>query len=128
MAVFWGVSTAPLKAPASAAVAEASQWWRSWATAESVRFFSSTEMAFVEPGDVPQVMARQVMAPVKFAQSVSAVRGQVEVAVEVGPGRVLSGLVKKIAPDLTVLSTDGEEALLRAAQVLVDMKARGGRQ
>lgn len=123
-----GAFHSPLMAEASTAVSEALADVEVSSPAGNVQFFSTTEMAFVRPGEVPRVMARQVMAPVKFAQSVSALREQVELVVEVGPGRVLSGLVKKIVPGLTVVSTDGEEALLTAAKALGEVKARGGRQ
>lgn len=122
-----GAFHTPLMAEAATVVAEALAETEVSGAMESMRFFSSTEMAFVGPAEVAQAMARQVMAPVRFSQSVSALCAQVELAVEVGPGRVLSGLVRKIAPDLAVVSTDGEKALLRAAEALSEVGARGGR-
>ncbi|NLT36012.1 MAG: ACP S-malonyltransferase [Gaiellales bacterium] len=123
-----GAFHSPLMAQASATVAKALADIEVSDTAESGSFFSSTEVAFVRPGEVARVMARQVVAPVRFAQSVAAVREQVELVVEVGPGRVLGGLVKKIAPGLTVISTNDEKSLLTAAEALGDLRAQGGRR
>jgi [acyl-carrier-protein] S-malonyltransferase len=52
-------------------------------------------------------LVRQVCAPVRWVESIELLleRG-VEKFVEVGPGKVLSGLVKKIAPRADVFSVE----------------------
>ena len=87
-------------------------------------FFSSSELRSVAPSDVPTVMVRQLVSPVRFADAVRAVRPLVRVAVEVGPGRVLSGLIKRIDPELPVFSTDSLPAMQRTETALRD--ALGG--
>jgi len=66
----------------------------------------------VDPGRVKQLLVRQVDGPVRWEASVRlmAERG-VTHAVEIGPGKVLAGLVKRIAKDVKVLSV-GDAATL----------------
>ncbi len=89
-------------------------------------FFSTTEVRAPEAGDLAEVMARQLMSPVRFSQSMEALLQSQEppaTALEVGPGNVLSGLVKRIARDLPVASTGDGESLLKA---LEGLGAEGG--
>ncbi len=59
--------------------------------------------------DLRQLLVRQVCEPVRFSQALSRMASDVSLLIEVGPGRVLSGLAAKITPDIPVipLSTDG---------------------
>jgi enediyne polyketide synthase len=59
--------------------------------------------------DLRQLLVRQVREPVRFSQAVTRMAPGVDLLIEVGPGRVLSGLAARIAPDTPVipLSTDG---------------------
>ncbi len=82
-------------------------------------FFSTTEVRTPGAGELAEVMARQLMSPVKFSQSMEAIlqSGDApEAALEVGPGNVLSGLLKRIARDLPVASTGDGESLRRAIE------------
>jgi len=61
-------------------------------------------------------LARQVTAPVRWEESVRALAGMdVDRALEVGPGRVLSGLIKRIEPGMTTAPA-GDVASLSAAE------------
>ena len=53
--------------------------------------------------DWPDVLSRQLTAPVRWRQTVEALDG-VDTVVEVGPGGVLTGLVKRCRPDLRAVS------------------------
>jgi [acyl-carrier-protein] S-malonyltransferase len=98
------------------------------------RFFSATELVFPESADLGDVLVRQVTAPVRFAEAVRrltagdaapALRGDGEgadgsgerplFAVEVGPGKVLAGLFRKVARHLSVMETETEAGLNEAA-------------
>lgn len=53
-----------------------------------------------DPDQIRALMARQLCSPVRWYDSVlKMVDAQVEVFVEIGPGRVLAGLLKKILPN-----------------------------
>ncbi len=69
-----------------------------------------------DPALIKCGLVEQVTAMVRWRESVLFLAGEVEEVVEIGAGRVLSGLVKRIAPDLRVrtVGTPGEvEAFLR---------------
>ncbi len=83
------------------------------------RFLSTTELRYPEPDELAQVLARQLMSPVKFAQSMNLVLGgkpteRPVAALEVGPGAVLTGLLKRIDRDFPAASTADADSLLKA--------------
>src|SRR5581483_3192151 len=65
-----------------------------------------TGAALPDDTDVPELLIRQVRDPVRFSQAVAAMADGVDLLVEVGPGRVLSGLAEQIAPDVPVVAVD----------------------
>ncbi|MFC4048507.1 SDR family NAD(P)-dependent oxidoreductase [Actinomadura syzygii] len=68
--------------------------------------------------DVPDLLRRQITAPVRFAQAVGLAAKEVDLFVEVGPGRVLSSLLPEVTDVPAVaLDTDAESlrGLLRVA-------------
>lgn len=58
-------------------------------------------------------LRRQIDGPVRWVESVEwmAAQGRVDLFVEVGPGKVLSGLNRRIAPQVKTISMDGPEEL-----------------
>ncbi|UBU18052.1 type I polyketide synthase [Nonomuraea gerenzanensis] len=59
--------------------------------------------------DVTELLLRQITAPVRFAQAVRLAADGLDLLVEVGPGRVLSGLAEELTDVPAVaLETDGE--------------------
>ncbi|HVM26604.1 MAG TPA: ACP S-malonyltransferase [Mycobacteriales bacterium] len=60
--------------------------------------------------DWPDLLSRQLTAPVRWRQTVEALDG-VDTVVEVGPGGVLTGLVKRIRPDLRAVSVASPDDL-----------------
>jgi len=101
------------------------------AAEEMARALAETEMAApvvpvisnvaaakaVEPAVIRELLVKQVTATVRWRESVEAMRALgVDSFVELGAGRVLSGLVKRIAPEaqVTAAGTPAEiEGLLR---------------
>jgi [acyl-carrier-protein] S-malonyltransferase len=83
------------------------------------KFFSTTELRYPRPDELAGVLARQLMSPVKFTQSVEMLVAEAEapdVGLEVGPGKILSGLVKRIAPAFLMRSTADRDALVIAVK------------
>jgi [acyl-carrier-protein] S-malonyltransferase len=64
---------------------------------------------------VPDALVRQVSSPVRWLQSIELLvaRG-VQTFIEVGPGKVLSGLIRQINRDLTALNIEDSESLSAA--------------
>jgi [acyl-carrier-protein] S-malonyltransferase len=62
-------------------------------------FFNVTAAPEENPVEIRNVMARQLCSPVRWYDTMNKLmEEEVEVFVEVGPGRVLAGLLKKILP------------------------------
>ena len=95
---------------------------------EKVRFqepvapFMSTVTARVESAQrIGPLLVDQLTAPVRFTQSASELmREGVRTFVEVGPGNVLSGLVKRIDRSVKAVSVNSVEALERLPDLLSD--------
>ena len=61
---------------------------------------------------VPDVLVRQVTAPVRWEEVVTRlVKEGAGTFVEVGPGKVLSGLIRRIAPEARVLNVEDGASL-----------------
>ncbi len=61
--------------------------------------FNVTADVEKEPDKIKSVMARQLCSPVKWYDSMCKLMAEnIEIFVEIGPGKVLSGLLKKILP------------------------------
>ncbi len=72
-----------------------------------------------DPARVAALLVRQVDGPVKWAKSIEHIASLgVTHALEIGPGKVLAGLVKRIAKQITVLSINDVEAIERAREFL----------
>jgi len=80
-------------------------------------FANASAERTTEPGEIRSLLIRQVTQTVRWRESVQhMVEGGIDSFVELGAGRVLSGLVKRIAPDATAIAagTPQEiEALLK---------------
>jgi [acyl-carrier-protein] S-malonyltransferase len=81
-----------------------------WKTPEP-RFFSTFSVSF-ETGGFVELLQRQLVSPVRFTQSVSTLfTAGYDSFLEVGPGGVLGGLVRRIAPQATVARVSDLESL-----------------
>lgn len=93
---------------------------------ERIRFsephvpFVSTVTAHVEHADrIGALLVEQLTTPVKFTQSVGElVREGVKTFIEVGPGTVLAGLVKRIDRSVTSLSVNNLAALRKLEETV----------
>ncbi|GAB4388471.1 MAG: ACP S-malonyltransferase [Thermodesulfovibrionales bacterium] len=66
--------------------------------------------------DIKAALVKQLHAPVRWEDCVLAmVRSGVDTFVEVGPGKVLSGLIKRISPESRVLNVEDRQSLEKTA-------------
>jgi [acyl-carrier-protein] S-malonyltransferase len=89
---------------------------------EPVAPFMSTVTARVESAQrIGPLLVDQLTAPVRFTQSASELmREGVRTFVEVGPGNVLSGLVKRIDRSVHAISINNLESLERLSELLAE--------
>lgn len=67
-----------------------------------------------EAGEIRQLLVRQVSSPVRFEESIRAmIQAGVEVFVEIGPGRSLSGFVRKVDRKVRTMSFGDAEGLVK---------------
>jgi [acyl-carrier-protein] S-malonyltransferase len=72
-----------------------------------------------DPARVRSLLVRQVDGPVRWEESIRSMAGAgVDRALEIGPGKVLAGLVKRIAKEVRVLSVSDPASLDQVAQFL----------
>jgi [acyl-carrier-protein] S-malonyltransferase len=65
------------------------------------KFFSSTELSFTAKNQIKETLVNQLVSPVRWVDAIGKVlTDDIAVCIEVGPGKVLSGLVKRIAAKL----------------------------
>ena len=88
--------------------------------AEPVAPFMSTVTAKIEPAQrIGTLLVEQLTAPVKFTQAASElVREGAKTFVEVGPGNVLSGLVKRIDRSVKAIPVNSAAALKKLEEEL----------
>jgi [acyl-carrier-protein] S-malonyltransferase len=85
----------------------------------SVAFLSSVTAQIEGADRIPGLLVEQLTAPVRFTQCVARlVEEGVGLFVEVGPGQVLSGLVKRCDRTVTAMSVSDPESLATLEEVL----------
>ena len=68
---------------------------------------------------IPELLERQVQSPVYFWDSIEYMRAQgVDTIVEIGPGKALSGFVKKTVPELPVYAVETAAELEQLTETL----------
>jgi [acyl-carrier-protein] S-malonyltransferase len=77
-----------------------------------VPLVGNTEAKVMEKEQIKSLLARQVMEPVRFYESIDTMKelGLTKV-IEIGPGKVLSGFLKKIDKNIEVLAVEDEASL-----------------
>lgn len=72
-----------------------------------------------DPDRIRDALVRQAAGPVRWVETVEALKGRgVDVIVECGPGRVLAGMAKRIAPELAATSVYDPATLSDTQQLL----------
>ncbi|MFP7775381.1 ACP S-malonyltransferase [Streptococcus dysgalactiae] len=73
----------------------------------NIPLVGNTEASIMEKDRIPELLARQVMEPVRFYDSIATLtENGVTQAIEIGPGKVLTGFVKKINKQLPCSSIE----------------------
>jgi [acyl-carrier-protein] S-malonyltransferase len=68
---------------------------------------------------VQDALVRQVTAPVRWDEVViRLVKEGTDTFVEIGPGRVLSGMIRRIAPEVRVLNVEDRSSLETTVKAL----------
>ncbi|WP_258904643.1 type I polyketide synthase [Actinokineospora sp. UTMC 2448] len=103
----------PLVAPAAEAMTERLAEFSFGRPAR--RFVSSVTGDWLDADtDLPALLRDQIVFPVRFHEAAAKAVEGADLAVEVGPGRVLSGLLRDIAPQTPVLAIDTDSQSLTA--------------
>ena len=72
----------------------------------------NTEAQIMKSEDVKALLARQVMEPVRFYDSIATIQDfGVDEVIEIGPGKVLSGFLKKIDKTLPTQNVEDQASL-----------------
>ena len=72
----------------------------------------NTEATIMKSEDVKALLARQVMEPVRFYDSIATIQEfGVDEVIEIGPGKVLSGFLKKIDKTLPTQNVEDQASL-----------------
>jgi len=59
-------------------------------------------------GDVPELLSRQIISPVRWEELVrNMIRSGMDTCIEIGPGRTLSGMMRRIDPAVRTVATAG---------------------
>ncbi|MFE3109443.1 SDR family NAD(P)-dependent oxidoreductase [Kitasatospora indigofera] len=102
----------------SEAVAPAAEGLRAHLATEAFAPLTGRMLSTVTGGELPsevdvvELLTRQVLDPVRFDEAVRALASDVDLLVEVGPGRVLRGLAGEIAPSVPTVSLESDSASL----------------
>ncbi|NRA38012.1 MAG: ACP S-malonyltransferase [Planctomycetes bacterium] len=77
-----------------------------------------TAAAVTSASDIEDLLVRQLCAPVRWAESIEAIHAAgIQQFWELGPGKTLSGMIKRIVKDVDVANLDKASDVLRLAQV-----------
>ncbi len=85
---------------------------------------NTSTRAIADPMDIKNELTDQIFRPVLWKDSIEKmIQNGVGIFVEIGPGKVLSGLINKIDPDLKILNVEDRQTLGRAAQELIQLSS-----
>ena len=86
-----------------------------------VPFFSTVTCRLEGAREIVPILLQQLTAPVRFTQAVTALRDLgARTFIEVGPGNVLSGLIRRIDKSLAAVSVSGPDDIDRARELMAN--------
>lgn len=85
-----------------------------------VKFYSNVIGAeLTDFSDMPELMSRHICSPVRFTDELNAMKKDgFDVFVELGPGKVLTGLVGKTLKDVKAVNIENTESLKAASELV----------
>lgn len=85
----------------------------------SFPIYSNVTGEIAESGKLRQLIALQAQSPVLWTKTIeSMMQDGVDTFIEIGPGKVLSGLIKKISAEVTVMNVEDQASLQNAVQLI----------
>ncbi len=75
-----------------------------------------TTKAYSSKDEAVSLLKEQLVKPVKYKQSIEAIAGDVDMAIEFGNGVTLKGLNRRIAKDMTTLNISDMDSLAKVAE------------
>ena len=67
---------------------------------------------YTKEDNIKEILAKHVISPVHFSDSIKNMISQgIDTFIEIGPGKVLSGFIKKIDKEVTILNIQDMETL-----------------
>lgn len=85
----------------------------------TVPVISNTTAKVMAQEEIKDLLEKQVMSPVRFYESIATLKELgIERVVEIGPGKVLSGFIKKIDKSLSITRVENTETLNETESVL----------
>jgi len=72
-----------------------------------------------DAGAIREALVSQLVSPVRWSETVGKMYAQgINKAVEMGPGKVLAGIVRRVERDMSVSATDSAEAMQKAIETV----------
>jgi len=106
-----GAFHSELMKPVQAALAETMDGL-SWSDPQVPLVANHSGSAVTTGDDVREALVAQIASPVRWVDCVQTlVKSGCATSLELGPGRVLSGLIKKISPEMETFTADSRQAL-----------------
>lgn len=87
--------------------------------APHVKYYSNvTGGELTDFSDMPSLLAKHIVSPVRFTSELAAMQADgADTFVEFGPGKTLTGLVKKTLPDVKAFNIENLETLEKAEEI-----------
>ncbi|OTN89521.1 malonyl CoA-acyl carrier protein transacylase [Enterococcus sp. 7E2_DIV0204] len=88
----------------------------------TIPVISNTTAQIMEQAEIKGLLEKQIMSAVRFADSIETIKKMnVDVIIEVGPGKTLTGFIKKIDKEIQTARVEDEKTL-SDAQALLDRR------
>lgn len=85
----------------------------------TIPVISNTTAQVMEQAEIKELLEKQVMSAVRFADSIETIKKMnVDVIIEVGPGKTLTGFIKKIDKEMKTARVEDEKTLSETEALL----------